>query len=285
MTTNKIPLPDYNLEYTLLGGQAFNFDFDKNENCYFGFTQDKIIQLKVAKSDDKSPMLYWQTYPENYDKNFIRNYLRLDINYAEILKKIQKDKYIKLAVAKYPNLRLLKQDFDQTLLSFIVSINKNIKSIKNIIRKLCIKFGRKVNVNNKIFCLFPETEKIAEANLEDLLSLGLGFRAKYLKGAANYLLTSKLSSEIYKLREGEARDELRKIYGIGDKIADCILAFSLGFDNVTPLDIWAKRALVKYYKLNPKSNYETMRSWTKNYFNGYAAWAGQFLYEYIRNNR
>ena len=95
---NKTNLPNYNLKTTLLGGQAFNFDFipvDKDENCFWGFTQDRVIKLK--KNDDT---LYWQTYPENDDIDFLKRYLRLDVDYKDILKKIQKDYYIKSAIKK-----------------------------------------------------------------------------------------------------------------------------------------------------------------------------------------
>ena len=83
--------------------------------------------------------------------------------------------------------------------------------------------------------------------------------------------------------ENNARRALKEIKGVGDKVTDCVLVFGLGFDTVTPLDIWAKRALVRFYKLNPKMKYDDMREWMSNYFGNYTSWAGQFLFEYIRN--
>ena len=273
---NKIPLQNYDLKTTLLGGQAFNFDPDGE--YYWGFTQDKVIKLK-----EEEGMLYWQTYPENDNYEFLKNYLRLDADYHEILKKIQKDKYIKAAIKKYPNLRLLNQDFEQTLLSFLISPNNNIKSIRKIIRALSKRFGKQVDINNKKIHLFPKTEVIAEAKLKDLLKCKLGFHAKFIKAAANYLIKKDLLTKIKKLSEQDARSSLTEIKGVGNKIADCVLVFSLGFDNVTPLDIWGKRVLTRFYRVNPKIKYEEMRNWIDNYFKGYAGWAGQFLYEYIRH--
>ena len=72
---------------------------------------------------------------------------------------------------------------------------------------------------------------------------------------------------------------------VGEKIADCVLVLGLGFNNVTPIDVWGKRFLINFYNLNSKMKYEDMRKWIGNYFEGYAGWAGQFLYEYIRNQR
>ncbi len=275
---NKLSLKDYDLEWTLLGGQSFAWDYYKDENAFYGFTKNKIIKLKKVNNN-----LFWQTYPENDNISFLKTYLRLDVNYNNILKKIEKDNHIKNAIKKYPNLRLLKQDFEETLLSFLVSSNNNIRSIRKIIRFMNKKFGKKIIVDKKTFYLFPKTEVIADAKLEDLLSCKLGFRAKFLKGSANYLLEKNLHKNILTMPESKARNALTEIKGVGEKIADCVLVFSLGFDNVTPLDVWGKRFLVKFYKLNPKMKYEKMRSWVNNYFNGYSAWAGQFLYEYIRH--
>ena len=271
---NNLSLSHYNLEITLLGGQAFNFDFYPEEQCFYGFTQERVI---VLKHDG------WQTYPDNDNFEFLKKYLRLDVDYLEILQQIQKDKYIKSAIKKYPNLRLLKQDFEQTLFSFILSTNNNIPAIRKLVRALCQKFGKSININGRKTYLFPKTEVIAEAKLEDLLECKLGFRAKFLKGAAKHLLETNLHKRIHKMTEEEARTSLKEIKGVGEKIADCVLVFSLGFDNVTPLDVWGKRILTDFYKLNPKMKYEKMRSWIDNYFEGYAGWAGQFLFEYIRN--
>ena len=273
---NKLPLPHYDLNMTLLGGQSFAWDFE--DGFYWGFAKDKIAKLK--KENDS---LIWQTYPEKDDFEFVKNYLRLDVNYQKIIKKIQKDNYIKSAIKKYPDLRLLKQDFEETLLSFLVSTNNNIKSIRKIIRSMNRKFGKAIKINERKIFLFPKTEIIADAKLEDLLECKLGFRAKYLKGAAKHLTEKDLPKKIGKMAETDARNSLLEIKGVGEKIADCVLVFGLCFDNVTPLDVWEKRAFTKFYKLNPKMKYENMQIWAGNYFEGYAGWAGQFLYEHIRN--
>ena len=278
---NNFYLPKYDLSMTLLGGQSFAWDFE--DGYYWGVTKDKGIKLKIVKAIHELPLLHWQTYPEKDNFNFIKEYLRVDVNYPKIIKKIQKDNHIKAAIKKYPDLRLLKQDFEETLLSFIVSSNNNIKSIRKIIRSVNRRFGKAVNIDGRKTFLFPSSEVIAEAKLEDLLECKLGFRAKYFKNAAKYLLEKKLSKKIEKMSEADARNALLEINGVGEKISDCVLVFGLGFDNITPLDVWGKRAFAKFYKLNQKMKYEDMRKWISNYFEGYAAWAGQFLYEYIRN--
>ena len=84
--------------------------------------------------------------------------------------------------------------------------------------------------------------------------------------------------------ESEAREELKSIKGIGDKVADCILVYSLGFYNVIPQDLWVQRILTDLYKL-PKMKTEEYREWINEYFNGNGAFAGQILFEYMRQKK
>ena len=275
---NELKISNFNFKWTLLGGQSFGWDYDPKTNTYTGFTQHSVI--KIIPENEK---ILWQTYPKKDNYDFIAKYLRLDFDYDNLLKKISKDEYIKTAIEKYPDLRVLGQDLDETLLSFVISANNNIKSIRKSIRMMNKKFGEKIIVDNNIIYLFPKTEVLADADINDLLDCKLGFHAKFLKGVAQSLVETELGRKVYKMSESEVRGALMNLNGVGNKIADCVLIYSLGFDNVTPLDVWGKRICVDLYKCDPKMRYEDMRNWIDKYFNGYAGWAGQFLFEYIRN--
>ncbi len=272
---NVLNVENYNLPVALIGGQSFVWEFD--DGWFYGATQDKAIKLK--QEGDK---IFWQTFPENNDEQFIKDYLRLGADYNSIISKINKDSYVDSAIQKYPNLRLLKQDFSVGLLSFLLSPQKAIPLIRRSVFAMKKELGEKVDADGKDVYLFPKTEIIAETPLEKLLSFGIGYRAKSLKSTAKYLIDSGLAGEIEKMAEPEARIELKKIKGVGDKIADCVLTYSLGYDHVTPLDVWGMRIMTQYYNLDPKTKYEDMRKWIIDYFDGFAAWGGQFLFEYIR---
>ncbi len=274
-SANKTLLPNYDLNMTLLGGQSFAWDFE--DNYYWGFTSAKAIKIK--KEGDN---IFWQTFPKNDDYDFLMNYLRVDVQYEKILQKISKDSHIKSSIKANPNLRLLKQDFEQTVLSFMISSNNTITSIRKSIRLLNKKLGRRIKADDREIYLFPETEAIASAPLPLLLETKIGFRAKFLKEGARNILEKNLPSKIVGLNESQARAELKQIKGVGNKIADCVMVFSLGFDEITPLDVWGKRVFIDFYGLDPKMKYEDMQKWIKMYFEGYGAWAGQFLFEYIR---
>lgn len=269
---NKTEIHNYNLEKTLLGGQSFNWDFI--DGWYYGFFVDKVVKLKLENND-----LLWQTYPENDNYEFVKNYLRLDENYDSILALINKDKTVATAIKKHPNLRVLKQDFDQTLISYIISANKNINSIRQVVRKLSFLLGDKIIIDGKEIYLFPKISRIADAPIELLLETRAGYRARYIQESA-----IKLQNEGLKISndESEMREWLLEFLGIGEKVADAILQYSLGFNNVTPLDVWMQKIFVDFYGIDSKMKYQDMRSWFQGYFNGYAGWAGQFLFECYR---
>ncbi len=277
---NKLKLTNYNLQHTLLGGQAFNWDLI--DGAYYGFMQDKVIKF-IQKGDE----LFWQTYPEKDNFDFINNYLGLDLDYENILEKISIDPHIKKAIQAVPHVRLLKQDFEQTFLSFILTSHKNIKAVRKSVRDLSSKFGDKIIVDNITFNLFPKAKALSKATEKELRDCGVGFRANYLLEAAKkisdpeFVILSGAEGSDF-TDENLARVELLKFKGVGDKIADCVLIFSLGFYTVTPIDIWGKRVLTDLYGVDPKLNYSKMREWYKNYFGEHTAFAGQFLFEYIR---
>jgi N-glycosylase/DNA lyase len=272
---NIIQLNNYNLQDTLIGGQSFTWR--KQDDKYIGFTSEKVIILKYDNG-----ILSWQTYPSQDDEDFIRKYFRLDDPYKEILASIKKDEHIIAAIEAFPDLRLLSQDFELTLLTFLISANNSIPSIRRSVSLLAEKFGEKVKTPLGEISLFPSTQKIASLTIEELRSCSLGFRAKYLKSSANHLIESKLSEYIYDLDEDKVRKELMTMQGIGPKIADCIMVFALGYESITPMDVWGKRILTDFYGQPDNMKYDEMRDWIKDYFEGKGAWAGQFLFEYIR---
>lgn len=146
---NKLQQINIDLDRTLLGGQAFNWD--KIEDVYYGFFEDKI--MKIIENNGE---LYWQTYPIRDDVEFASRYLDLDRNYRDILEKINKDKHIELAIQSHSNVRVLKQDFNQTLISFIFTSHKNIKAVRKLIREMSKLYGSSIVVDGIEMNYFPK---------------------------------------------------------------------------------------------------------------------------------
>lgn len=277
---NKIKFDNYNLHVTLLGGQSFSWIFD--DGYYIGVMQNKILKLK-----QDNDILYWQTYPTQDDEKFVMNYLyRGPVHYDVMLKNVIKDNHLKSAFNKYPHIRLLNQEFEHTLLSFLISSNNSIKSIRTRIRKLSQLYGEKIVIADKDYYLFPKTEVLADFSDVQIANSGLGYRGEYVVNAAKTMIQTDVVKQILdnslNRNESEVRELLLGMKGIGEKVADCIMAFGLEFDNVFPVDIWGRRILTDLYGHNEKTKYSELSSWTKAYFNGYATWAGQYLFEWYR---
>lgn len=265
-----------NLDLTLLGGQAFSWD--KIGNYYYGVVADKVIKIK-----QKDNILFWQTYPEKDNFELFANYFRINEDYENIIQTINKDEYTERAIKKYFGLRLLNADPSQTLISYIISANKNIPAIRFSTRKLSEMFGETIEVDRHKFYGFPRLSALANADINELLKSKVGFRAKYIKSSAQVLDNGLLDSINTLKDEKEVREMLTSLYGVGDKIADCVMGYSLEFNNVTAMDVWGKRFALDYYGVD-SNKYDDLRTFFSNYFDGYAAWGGQFLFEYIRNH-
>ncbi len=267
-----------NIDYTINSGQVFLWEkFDEN---WYGINGKEIFCIrqnpfKLSSSTKKSSDLFRQT--DNVEK---------------ILKNISKDKIVRVSTKKFQGLRLIRQNPFQCYISFICSSNTNIKNIKQMLQKLCKKFGRQVKFEEKYFFTFPDPQTLADASLRDLLSCGLGFRAKSVKKASEDIIVKKIDFDhLKKIDYITAKEALKSVRGIGNKIADCILLFSLEKLEAFPIDRWTWRILKKYYsekfelqnKTLTEKKYEEIHEKIVEYFGPYAGYAQQFLFKMERD--
>ena len=219
------------------------------------------------------------------------NFFRKNDNIQEIIKSISKDKTVKKAVKDYEGLRIFKQEPFQCMISFIISSNSNIQKIKNSLEKITKKFGKKITIENKDFFLFPEPEKIAKASIDEIKACGVGYRAPFIKEAAKMVVSKKINFEyLEKCDYQEAKKNICLVPGIGNKVADCIMLFSLNKLEAFPLDTWIIKILEKYYsnefKIETKTitikQYDMLHEKIVNYFGPYCGYAQQFLFKMER---
>ena len=224
-------------------------------------------------------------------RNLKTDFFRKNDNIEEIIKSISKDKTVKKAVKEYEGLRLFRQDPFQCLISFIISSNSNIQKIKNSLEKITKKFGKKVKIQNKEFFLFPEPKKLAKATIDEIKSCGVGYRAPFIKEAAKMVILKKIDFEYLKKCDyHEAKKNICLVPGIGNKVADCIMLFSLNKLESFPLDTWMIKILEKYYskefKIETKTitqkQYELLHEKIVNYFGPYCGYAQQYLFKMER---
>jgi len=221
-----------------------------------------------------------------------KNFFREDDNYEKILKDITKDKIVKKATNRYPGLRITRQDPFQCCISFIVSSNSNIPNIRMRLQKLCRKFGKKVRFQKRDFVLFPEPKRLARATLQELKECKLGYRSKYVLDTSQAIASGEVDlDELKKMKYEQVREVLLKLPGIGDKVADCVMLFSLEKLDSFPLDTWMLKILQKYYSNNicidkksiSKKRYEDIHQNVLEHFGKYAGYSQQFLYKMERD--
>ena len=267
-----------NVENSINSGQVFLWR--KNGNYWYGINGQDI--LKITNSGNI------RSY-----QNIKTDFFRKRDNIEKIIKSISKDSITKKAVKQYTGLRILEQDPFQCLISFIISSNSNIQKIKSSLEKMSKKFGVKVKFDNQEFFLFPKPEKLANASINEVKSCGVGYRARFIKEAANRTVLGKINFEyLKKSNYQDAKDEICLIPGVGNKVADCVLLFSLNKLESFPLDRWMIRILEKYY--SDKFQLETKTITEKQYgilhekivahFGPYAGYAQQFLFKMEREN-
>ena len=267
---SKMKVKDFNLEYTLECGQIFRIN--RKNNWYYINARDKFFKICQVKNEIEF---------HGVDEEFIIHFFSLDENLSKILKEINKDEYIKKSIDKYRGLRILRQDPWECLISFICSTASNIPRIKSKLKALSEGFGKKVSLDGVGNYAFPEPGNIN--NYNKIVNAKTGFRAKYIFEANNSVNIKKLNSLRVQSYES-AKNELKKINGVGDKVADCVLLFSLGFHQALPVDTWIKKTIQLLYFDNATVSNEKIRAFGLDYFGTYAGYAQQYLFMFSRND-
>ena len=267
-----------NVENSINSGQVFLWR--KNGDYWYGVNGHDILRI-----DNSGSIKSYQ----NTETDFFRK----KDNMKQIIKSISKDNITRKAVKKYFGLRILKQDPFQCLISFIVSSNSNIQKIKTNLENISRKFGTKVEFENQEFFLFPKPKKLSKVSINEIRNCGVGYRAEFIKEAANIIFSKKIDFEsLKKSNYFETKENICSIPGVGNKVADCIMLFSLNKLEAFPLDRWMIRILEKYFfnkfqletKTITKKQYDILHEKIVNHFGPYAGYAQQFLFKMEREN-
>jgi len=287
----KVP---FSLEHTLCCGQLFRWQ--KLGDWWYGVVADRVVKIKQS-----GERLIFQVFPETPNQAFIESYLRLDDNLPSIMSEINKDDHIRKATNMFSGLRIVRQEPWECLISYICATYKNIPAIKKMVNSLSKQFGKKLTLDGYEFYTFPKPEDISQVNCKELQICGLGFRAERVLETAKRVDNGNFSLESLKrLDYHNAKHELLSLPGVGQKVADCVLLFSLEKLEAFPIDVWMKRAATTIYarhfdssfikrvaskgSLTPKQ-YETIASFGREYFGNYAGYAQEYLFHFLRTQQ
>lgn len=247
---------------TLDCGQSFRWT--KNENDQWeGIVNGKFLRL----SQDGDTITLYDTTKEDVE-NIWKVYFDLDRDYKKIIESYTDENLI-TACKAYPGIRILKQDEWEAICSFIISANNNIPRIKGIIERFCKAFGEDTGNGYS----FPSAQTVSKLTVEDLAPIRSGFRAKYIIDASQKIASKEVDiDKIKTLPFEDAKAELLKIKGVGEKVAQCALLYGFGRMEAFPVDVWVKRILEELY---PNGLPECM--------NGTQGIAQQYLFHWRRN--
>ena len=273
----KIEVNYFNLKYTLECGQCFRWKA-LSENEYVGVIEDRVIRIKQVGQK----IFVWSNKKENL-KEAVVNYFDFSKDYEALEREIsQIDKYVAKSLEFSSGIHILNQPLFETIISYIISANNNIKRISRSVNEISKKFGKEVEFEGEKYYLFPTLEEIKNITMDDLLSAGTGFRARYIKKDIEYLFENPefLNSIIY-LDTDECEKLLSGLMGVGPKVADCIMLFALGKSEVFPIDVWIKRIMEKlYFKEN--TSIKEIKKYANEIFGIYGGIVQQHLFHNVR---
>ena len=268
---------DFSLKYTLESGQSFRWH--RIDNAYYGVVEGRILKifqdgttLCVESSTDADEVGF---------VSYLRHYLDIGRDVPKILAEVNTDAYMHRAIEKLWGMRILNQELWETVASFILSQNNNVARIRGIIRRLSERFGERLTFAGYEDYSFPSPDALATATHAELLACGTGYRANYLQGAAQAVVSGELSLTAMKqMSYPEAKQALVRQNGIGEKVADCICLFSLGHLAALPIDVWIKRIFETLY-LRRRATHREIREFAHGYFGDSVGYAQQYLFHYV----
>lgn len=259
--------------------------WERYDRRWYGVNGERIIRISVVNG--KYEITYFPDLSSYED-----DYFRSDDNIAEIFSEISREPFVAELLKAYPGLRLLRQHPFQCLISFICATNSTIPAIRASLIRLCRTLGKEVMIDGNKFYTFPDPAALANSTIKQLRSCSVGYRAPAIKETSCSVFDGSIDLQsLRRVGYEQARERLLTLSGVGHKVADCVMLFSLDKLDAFPVDVWIHRALAANYralvrnlpnKLSPRQ-YEIVSSSVRNYFGRYAGYAQQFLYYYIRN--
>jgi len=271
-------IKNFELPHIFDCGQCFRWNRQDNNN-YIGVAFGRVIEVEKNGDD----VVIYNTDLKDFNDIWL-NYFDLERDYSAIKGELEKDELLKKAVEFGTGIRLLQQDPFEMLISFITSANNRIPMIKRAIENISKTYGKAIEYKSKTYYAFPTLEEFSVATSEDVEALGVGFRAKYIVKALE-----DLSNGTYDLNEIRSSDDdgchegLKNFSGVGPKVADCIMLFSMGKYSAFPVDVWVKRAMQFFY-VAPDVSLPKIRQFARDKFGNLSGFAQQYLFYYAREN-
>lgn len=271
---------DFDLEQTLECGQCFRFyKIKKYEYIIVAYH----IMQRVEQVEDT--IIFYDCDLDTYNAVW-HKYFDLDTDYGKIKSfLLEHDDKLREAIEEKSGVRIIRQEFFENLLSFIISQNKQIPHIKKIVNDIAIKYGDLLGEYNGVkYYSFPTASQLENVTVDDFRELKTGFRAPYLVDAIDKVNSGDITEDILNIMStDEMEKKLLEIKGVGTKVANCVMLFSLGRTEAFPIDVWVQRIMEKVYYNGESIKKEVIQKFASEHFGEYGGYAQQYLFYYARD--
>lgn len=260
---------------TLECGQTFRFTQD--EGGYFVCAGERACRVskaeKIVRIECKAG-----------EGEYFSNYFDLARDYGQIVAAAEREGgYLERAARYGKGIRILNQNAEEMIVTFLLSQNNNIPRIGQMIAKLCAALGEKREFFGREYYTFPTAQKLAERDAEFYKSLGFGYRAAYVAAAAREL-ASGAAADFSHFTTEKLRERLLKMRGVGRKVADCILLFGFHRTDAFPVDVWTDRVYRERLGGAERDREKIARELERKY-GEYSGYFQQYMFYYEREGR
>lgn len=276
------------LAETLDGGQAFRWR--REDGLWRGVFGDNVVRLSL----DAAGVLSWSapaTHAVAAGPAFA-HYFDVARDPRQLADALpwRSDVHLAACLAEFPGLRILRQPFGETLLSFLCSATKQIVQIKQMLALLAERHGAVIGSDpsplasrpSPAACRLPTWPELALIPEAELRACQFGFRAGFIHQTAKFLATHPgWLEETETLPYAAARERLCSLPGVGEKIADCVLLFGAGRLEAFPVDTWILKAMAARYGLHGWKPAQVAQ-FGRVHFGPLAGLAQQHLFAYER---
>ncbi|MDF9745819.1 DNA-3-methyladenine glycosylase family protein [Natrinema salsiterrestre] len=290
MVTGTIPIDDlaggFDLYRTLESGQSYLWRREDSEMYSDTRAPDAwystVVEGEVIRVRTHDGVLEWESTTDA--EPVVRRLLRLDDDLEAIVTAGPDDPLLREAYEAHRGMRLVQDPAFGTLISFICSAQMRVSRIHTMVSTLAREYGEEIVFEDETYHAFPTPAQLATATEAELRELGLGYRAPYVVRTAEMVAGGEAHPEDARGLEYEAaREYLTQFVGVGDKVADCVLLFSLSFDEAVPLDTWIKSAIEEYYPDCDHGSYaDTSRALRERLGGEYAGYAQTYIFHHLR---
>ncbi len=270
----RINVTDFHPDHTLDCGQCFRWNKEPDDS-YTGIVSGRIVNLMYLPDQTPLTGTLVLNHADESDREFWIDYFDLNTDYGFIKRSLSSaDPIVAQAIAFGGGMRILRQEPWETLVSFILSANNNIPRIKKCVESLALHFGEEAGTyKGKTYYNLPTPDVLASLSSEELDVCKLGYRAKYLISTANEIKYRGIET---------LEDCIHDLSGVGPKVANCILLFSLARLHRFPIDVWVRKVMHQLYGFDEKDT-KAMTAFADRVFGPYAGIAQQYLFYYMRS--